>query len=79
MMPTKLLMPCLMLVLLSLPGCASNATTPVAVSCPAPPSIPNALTLPVTTEPSLSKEWERVYEAFEKKVADLLTKAQRTP
>ena len=65
--------------LLILQGCASNATTPVAVSCPILPPIPNALTSTVQTDPSLSKEWETLYASFEKAVADLLIKAQRTP
>jgi len=58
---------------LMLSACAT--TVPVAVSCPPPPPVPEILELPVSTGPSLSKQYDDLIREFR----DSLNKATRTP
>lgn len=58
---------------LMLSACATPV--PVAVSCPPPPPVPDVLTLPASTGPSLSERYEILIQQFK----DSLTKAARTP
>ena len=59
--------------LLLLGSCATPV--PVAVPCPPLPQAPQSLSLPVSTEPSLSKRYDDLTKEFQ----DSLTKATRTP
>ena len=53
-------------------GCASQQV-PVAVSCPKPPAIPEVLSEPATTGPSLMER----FEASLKQLKESLEKARR--
>lgn len=46
-----------LLLMLTLAGCASPKAVPVAVICPPSPPIPQVLTEPASTGPSLSEQW----------------------
>ena len=56
-----------------LSACATNV--PVPVQCPPPPPVPQSLTSPASTGPSLAERWETLRQAWK----DSLQKAQRTP
>lgn len=56
----------LLLSLLPLLGCATSATTPVAVSCPKPAELPAVLTdKSASTGPSLAERIESLFAGFE--------------
>jgi len=59
----------LLLLMLTVSGCASNETPPCSDSCPPPPQLPAVLTAkPVSTGPSSSQRIETLLQDFEKKV-----------
>ena len=62
----------LLLLLVLLQGCGH---VPVAVECPLPRPIPDVLTSPASTGPSISERTENSFKKFE----DSVTKAQRAP
>ena len=55
-------------------GCALSGTTPVAVSCPPPPPVPQVLMDPIDTAPNMSQRIETLLQDFEQRV----TKARGT-
>ena len=59
----------------ALAACATTETIPTPTACPPPLPMPNVLTSPVLTGPSLSERVEQLWQDY----ADSLTKAMRQP
>ena len=46
-------------------GCATKGEpVPVAVSCPKPPPVPSILTEPVSVEPPLIVDWQKLMDSY---------------
>lgn len=63
---------CVLTMILWLSGCASPV--PLAVTCPPPPPVPQILTEPASTEPSLTQQLADLMQAFR----ESLVRAMRT-